>query len=186
MPTTRTVTFDYPDTPAEVVGLLQDPVYLRYRSEVAGEQNIDVRVEQKPDGVRVTVSREKEVDVPAFARAVIGGAKRAVESTLWRDDGGRSSAEYEIEVPGLPVKTHGKSTFVASAGGCRYTSTFQITARIPLIGGKIEALVADRLEEQMVANAQRNAEALARNRERGPRSFIEELRAPDAAAKSGT
>jgi hypothetical protein len=185
MATTRTVTFDYPDVPADVVGLLQDPVYLRYRSEVAGERNIDVRVEQNPDGVRVTVSREKDVDVPAFARALIGGAKRAVESTLWRAEGDRFSAEYSIEVPGLPVKTQGKSTFVASGNGCRYTSTFHVNARIPLIGAKIEALVADGLEEQMVANAQRNAEALGRNRERGPRSFIEGLREQEASVKSG-
>jgi hypothetical protein len=185
MATTRTVTFDYPDVPADVVGLLQDPVYLRYRSELAGERNIDVRVEQSPSGVRVTVSREKDVDVPAFARAVIGGAKRAVESTAWRAEGDRLCADYTIEVPGLPVRTQGKSTFVASGSGCRYTSTFQVNARVPLIGGKIEALVADGLEEQMLANAQRNAEALGRNRERGPRSFIEELREQDASAKSG-
>ncbi len=185
MATTRTVTFDYSDTPADVVGMLQDPVYLRYRSEVAGEHNIDVRVEPEAGGTRVTVSREKEIDVPAFARAVIGGAKRAVESTLWRAEGDRFSAEYSIEVPGLPVKTSGKSTFVASAAGCRYTSTFQVNARIPLIGGKIEALVADGLEEQMLANAQRNADALGRNRDRGTRSFIEELREQQASAKTG-
>lgn len=186
MPTSRTITFDYADSAAEVAALLQDPVYLRYRSEIAEERNVDVRVEQQSDGVRVTVSREKDVDIPAFARAVIGGAKRAVESTLWRAEGERFSAEYQIEVPGLPVKTSGKSTFVSTAGGCRYSSTFQVTARIPLIGGKIEALVADGLVEQMLANAQRNADALGRNRERGPRSFIEELREQEARAKSGS
>lgn len=185
MATNRTVSFAYSHPPADVVGLLQDAVYLRYRSEIAGEHNVDVRVESKPDGVRVTVSREKEVDVPAFARAVIGGARRAVESTLWRTGGDTFSAEYTIEVPGLPVKTQGKSTFVAAPGGCRYTSTFQVSARLPLIGGKIEALVADGLEEQMLANAQRNAEALARNRERGPRSFIEGLREQEVSAEGG-
>jgi hypothetical protein len=46
--------------------------------------------------------------------------------------------------------------------------------------------VADGLEEQMLANAQRNAEALGRNHERGPRSFIGELREQDASAKSGS
>lgn len=183
MATTRTVTFDYPDAPADVTALLQDPVFLRYRSEAAGERNVEVRVEPTAGGVQVTVSREKDVDVPAFARVVVGSSNRAVESTSWRTEGERFSAEYTIEVPGLPVKTQGKSTFVANAGGCRYTSTFQVTARVPLIGGKIEALVADKLQEQMLANAQRNAEALARNRERGPRSFIEGLREQEKIAR---
>jgi Protein of unknown function (DUF2505) len=186
MATTRTVTFDYPDTPADVSALLQDPVYLRYRSEAAGERNIEVSVQAEADGLRVTVAREKDVDIPAFARAIIGSKNRAVESTLWRAVGDRFSAEYEIQVPGLPVKTQGKSTFVTSASGCRYTSTFQVTARIPLVGGKIEALVADGLEEQMLLNAQRNSEALARNRERGPHSFIDGLKEQEASARSGS
>jgi hypothetical protein len=184
MSTSRTVAFEYPEPPAEVAALLQDPVYLRYRSEQAGEHNIDVKVEPRGTGVQVTVAREKEVDVPAFARAVIGSSKRAVESTHWRAEGERFVAEYTIEVPGLPVKTHGQSTFVKSARGCRYESRFEVSARIPLIGGRIEALVADGLVEQMTANAERNAAALSRNRERGVHSFIEGLR--DGEARSAT
>jgi hypothetical protein len=182
MATTRNVTFDYPDALTDLAALLQDPIYLRYRSESAGERNVDVRVEPEAGGVRITVSREKDVDVPAFARMLVGSKNRAIESTLWRSEGDNFSAEYSIEVPGLPVKTEGRSSFAPSASGCRYTSTFQVTARIPLIGGKIEALVGDGLVQQMLANAERNAEALKRNRERGPRSFIEELREQQAAA----
>src|SRR4051794_15715253 len=101
MSTERTVTFDYSETPAEVAALLQDPVYLRHRSESAGETNIDVKVVSEQDGVRVTVGREKHVDVPAFARVAVGSSRRAVESTLWRQVGDRFTAEYTIEVGGL-------------------------------------------------------------------------------------
>jgi hypothetical protein len=184
MATTRTVTFEYSETPSEVAALLQDPVFLRYRSESAGEHNIDVRVEESQGGVRVTVAREKDVDVPMFAKAILGSARRAVESTLWRRDGERWLAEYTIEVGGVPVKAGGKSVLSPTArGGCQYTSTFQIAARIPLIGGRIEAFVADSLVEQLQANATRNAEALKRGgAQRGPSSFIDGLR--DDAAQS--
>lgn len=184
MATKRTVTFEYQEPASEVGALLQDPVFLRYRSEAAGERNIDVKVVSENGGTRVTVAREKTIDVPAFARAVIGNTSRAVESTLWRAQGEGWIAEYTIEAPGLPVKTHGKSTIVPSARGATYTSTFEISARIPLIGGRIEALVADGLEEQMMANVERNVQALARNRERGPHSFIEGLREQDAEANA--
>ncbi|HEX6245992.1 MAG TPA: DUF2505 domain-containing protein [Polyangiales bacterium] len=177
MATTRTVTFEYSEGPDEVAALLQDPVFLRYRSESAGEHNIDVQVSQEAGGVRVTVSREKEVDVPAFAKMVLGNARRAVESTLWRKDGARWTAQYTIEVGGVPVKAGGRSVLEPSARGCKYTSTFEISAKIPLIGGRIEAFVADGLDEQLRANAERNAEALTRaGGQRGPRSFIDGLR----------
>lgn len=186
MATTRTVTFEYAHPPSEVAALLQDPVFLRYRSESAGEHNIDVRVENVSDGVRVTVAREKEVDVPAFAKAILGSARRAVETTVWRRDGERWLAQYTIDVGGVPVKAGGKSVLAPTArGGCQYTSTFEITARIPLIGGRIEAFVADGLDEQLRANADRNAEALKRGQNRGTRSFIEGLRDDGSSQASG-
>jgi hypothetical protein len=182
MPTSRTVTFDYPDSPGEVAALLQDQVYLRHRSELAGERNIEVRVTPEHGGTRVTVAREKTLDVPAFARVAVGSANRAVESTLWRSDGDRWLAEYTIGVSGLPIKSQGRSVLAPSPRGCKYTSTFEVSARIPLIGGRLEALVAEGLEEQLLQNAQRNADALLREKQRGPHSFIDALR---SATKAG-
>jgi hypothetical protein len=176
MPTVRTVTFQYRESPDEVAALLQDPVFLRSRSEAAGEYNIEVHVGPEQDGIRVRVAREKQVDVPAFAKVALGSASKAVESTLWRKQGDTWVAEYTIEVSGVPVKSQGKSTLAPNAEGCLYTSTFEINARIPLIGKRIEAYVAEGLEEQLMANVQRNVEALARSRQRGPHSDIEQLR----------
>lgn len=179
MATFRTVTFEYPEPPDEVMALLRDPVYLRQRSETAGERNIDVRVEPEEGGVRVTVSREKDLDVPdfvpAFAKATLGSS-RAVESTLWRADGSRWIAEYTIEASGIPVSAKGRSMLSPSPRGCQYVSTFEITARIPLIGGRIEAAAADGFEEQLRLNAERNAQALSRGAPRHPQSLIAGLR----------
>jgi hypothetical protein len=175
MATSRTVTFEYLDPPDEVMALLRDPIYLRHRSETAGERNIEVRVEPEGDGVRITVAREKDIPVPAFAKAALGNS-RAVESTLWRADGDRWVAEYTIEASGIPVKAKGRSVLSPSGGGCRYVSTVEITARVPLIAGRIEAAAADGLEEQLRLNADRNAQALARGAQRGPQSLIAGLR----------
>ncbi len=186
MTTTRTVTFEYEAPPSEVAALLQDPIFLRHRSESAGETNIDVRVEPESNGTRVTVSREKNVDVPAFAKPILGSARKAVERTLWRPSGDSWQAEYTIEVGGVPVKAQGKSTLAPSPGGCKYTSTFEITAKIPLVGRKIEEFVAEGLVEQLLQNAQRNAEGLARSAPRGTQSLIEGLApASDKAVNHG-
>lgn len=175
MTTSRTLTFDYSVPPADVAALLQDPVYLRSRSESAGEHNIEVTVEPAPGGVQITVAREKDVDVPAFAKMVLGSARRAVESTFWRQSGDQWLAEYKIEVGGVPVNTKGRSTLAPSGSGCRYTTTFEVEAKIPLIGKRIEGFVADGLEEQLLENAKRNAAALAKGN-LGPNSYINDLR----------
>ena len=141
-------------------------------------------MEPAQGGVRVTVSREKEVDVPAFAKPILGSARRAVESTLWRQSGEQWLAEYKIEVGGVPVAVQGRSTLSGRGNGCHYSSTFEITARIPLIGKRIEGFVADGLEEQLRENAQRNAAALARG-QAGPNSYIGALRDDAAKAAKG-
>ena len=74
------------------------------------------------------------------------------------------------------MKAKGRSTLSPDGHGCKYVSTFEITARIPLIGGRIEATAADGFEEQLRLNAERNAQALARGTQRGPQSHIAALR----------
>jgi hypothetical protein len=180
------VKFEYPQTPREVAELLQDATFLRHRSELAGESNIDVQVVHTEAGVRVTVAREKTVEVPAFARIAVGSARRAVENTLWRAEGERWLADYTIAVEGLPAQVRGHSVLEPSPRGCRYTSSFEVTVRIPLIGGRIEALVADGLEEQLRHNAERNADALARSSgQRAAHSFIAGLRGEQDSSRSG-
>jgi Protein of unknown function (DUF2505) len=180
MATSRTLSFEYNQSPDEVAALLTDPVYLRHRSESAGEHNIDVRVEQVADGVRVSVAREKDVDVPAFAKALLGSARRAVETTTWRKGPSGWTAEYHIEVGGVPMKAWGKSSLVPGGAACRYTTTFEVEVRVPLIGKRLEAFIADGLEEQMRANIDRNVDALKRGAA-GPRSYIGGLKDDDAS-----
>jgi hypothetical protein len=165
---------------------LQDPVFLRHRSESAGERNIDIRVAPADGGVRVTVAREKTVDVPAFAKVAVGSTNRAVENTLWRSVADGWAAEYTIEVSGLPVKARGRSSLKPCSRGCLYTSTFEVIANIPLIGKRLEALVADGLEEQLKVNIQRNVEGLARGTNRGPHSYIAALKNGGASTANGT
>ena len=184
MATVRTVTFEYSETPDEVMALLQDPVYLRHRSEAAGERNIDVKVQPEGDGMRVTVARVKDLDVPAYVKKAIGDSY-AVESTLWRRESNRWVAEYTIEASGIPVKAKGRSELAPGGRGCKYTSTFEITAKVPLIGAKLEAMAAEGFEEQLRLNAERNAAALARGTQRAPQSFIAGLRGDGARSNEG-
>lgn len=160
MPTPRTITYEYASNPDQVVALLKDPVFLRRRSELAGESNVDIRVEETSDGIHVVAARDKAVDLPAFARRMFQPSNRIVEDTTWRREGEHWVAEYAIQIAGIPGEVRGRSTLLPIEGGCRYESRFEVTARIPMVGGKLEGFVAERLEEQLRANAERNAQFL--------------------------
>jgi hypothetical protein len=160
MPTTRKISYEYRSDPEGVAKLLRDPEFLKRRSEANGERNVQVRVEELPDGLHVVVERDKEVELPAFAKRMFNPQNRITENTHWRRQGEQWVGEYEVQIAGVPGEVRGKSTLAPSASGCRYESAFQVTSRIPLVGGKLEGWVADKLVETFEQNARRNDEQL--------------------------
>ncbi len=160
MPTPRRITYEYATDPDTVAKMLHDPEYLRRRSENAGETNVDVKVEALGDGMHVMVARDREVELPSFAKKMFSPQNRIVEDTTWRRQDGQWVAEYFVSIAGVPGEVRGRTVLKASANGTVYESSFQVTARIPIVGGKLEAVVADRLEETFRANAERNAKHL--------------------------
>lgn len=161
MTTRRTMRVEYSVSPARIADLLRDPDFLRRRCEAAGEKNVDVAIEEHPDGLRVVVARDKEVDLPGFAKRMFSPKNRIVDDTRWRLEGERWLGQYRVEITGVPGEVRGESQLVPTASGCAYESSFAVEARIPLIGNKLEAFVADRVEETFWANARRNEERLA-------------------------
>lgn len=161
MSTPRTVTYDYASAPEELVSLLHDPEFLQRRCDAAGETNVEITVERTDTGVRVRVARDKKVDLPAFAKRLFTPQNRIVEDTRWTREGGQWVAEYNIEIQGIPGQAKGRTTLIPSASGCRYESAFEVTAKVPMFASKLEGFVADKLEETLLANAERNADGLA-------------------------
>jgi Protein of unknown function (DUF2505) len=157
MPTPRRITYQYPAEPDAVAALLHDATFLRQRAEAAGETNIEVTVQEVADGFRVVVARDKQVELPAFAKKMFKPQNRIVDDTTWVRRDGKWTAEYQVIVAGVPGEVRGRSTLAKSATGTEYESAFEVTARIPIVGAKLEGIVADRVEETFRANAERNA-----------------------------
>jgi hypothetical protein len=156
MPTPRSLTYDYASNPDEVFALLRDPEFLRRRCEAAGEKNVDIKIDETGDGVRVVTARDKAMELPAFAKRMFSPQNRIVENTTWRRQGDQWVADYAIEIKGIPGEVRGRSTLAPSALGCRYETKFEVTARIPMVGGKLEGFVAEGIEVQLRSNAERN------------------------------
>lgn len=157
MPTPRTISWDYASDPDSVAALLRDPEFLKRRCEEAGEKNVEVRVEDTGDGMRVVVARDKQVELPAFAKKMFAPKNRIIDDIRWKRQGERWVGEYTLEIAGVPGEIRGRSTLVKAANGTRHESSFQVTARVPLFAGKLEAFVADRVEETFKDHAARNA-----------------------------
>lgn len=130
------------DAPADAVWeMLADPAFRERSCDAMGVLDRDVTIERTGEGMRVRIDQvQPTAGVPSFAKKFAGETTRAVQSEVWSD---RRRATLEVDTPGKPSQIRGTLTLVESGG--RTTEVFEgeVKVRVPLIGGKLESLVAE-------------------------------------------
>jgi hypothetical protein len=129
----------------EVAAMLADRGFREQVCEATGSTRWEVSI----DGGRVVVDQARPTrGVPPFARTLVGDEIRIVRRETWADE---SSADLTVEVPGKPATFSGAITLGADGDRSVESVTGRITVRIPLVGGRLEGLVADVLRQAFEA-----------------------------------
>lgn len=140
----------YDATAAEVFAMLADPAFRQRSARVAMDaRNVEVQITPAAagEGMKVVVDQEQPTSgVPGFAKKFIGETTRAVQTEEWSS---ARNATITIDTPGRPFSLHG--TLLLTESGNRTTETMQaeIKVRVPLIGGRLEKLMADMVSAGM-------------------------------------
>jgi Protein of unknown function (DUF2505) len=92
-------------------------------------------------------------DLPAVARMVLPGEVSIERSEVWRvESPDRYSAEVHVRLPGVPGTINGSSTLAGTGPDrCEWIVDGEVTVQLPLIGGKIEEIVAAQVVELLAA-----------------------------------
>ena len=137
----------YPGATVEqVTGMLMTPAF---REAVCEAQKDVLKSEVTIDGTTVTVDQTQGADrIPGFARKFVGDEINLVQTELWSD---METGTVEVEIPGKPGQMSGTIMLREAGGTTTETVVMQIKVGIPLIGGKIEALIADLLRKALRA-----------------------------------
>lgn len=93
----------------------------------------------------ITVSRDVpvEVPIPSFARALVPSHITLVQTDAW--DVATQKGTLQIEFKGMPVRVNCEMTLKDSAGSAVEELAFDIRVSVPLLGSKLEALLAQDL-----------------------------------------
>jgi hypothetical protein len=130
------------DAPAEdVLAMLTDPAYWDMVAAATDAITSSTTVEQLGGDTRVRTDQEQRVvGVPSFAKKFVGESTRALKLQTWT--GHRST--FEVETPGKPTHLAGTAQLRADGAGEGSVLEYdlEITASVPLVGGKLEKLVA--------------------------------------------
>ena len=126
----------------DVYAMLADPDFRERATLAQGALNVVVAV----DGTQVTITIERlNDDVPAFARKIAGETVTAVQSESWADDA--YEADFSVQPRGVPFSITGTRRLVEDGDATLDIFEGEAHARVPLIAGKLEAILRDKLVE---------------------------------------
>jgi hypothetical protein len=130
----------YDAPPDEVRAMVTDPLFWDKVAEATGALSSSARVQTESGSARVVVDQEQRVvGVPSFAKKLVGDSTRAITTQVWTGD----TASYVVETPGKPTSMSGTATIAENGTGSTLTYDLEVTASVPLIGGKLEKLVVE-------------------------------------------
>jgi hypothetical protein len=141
----------YDAAPDAVFAMLCDPAF---RERVAAAQSVvSVEVTVTPSGSGCDVVLDQVQDtagLPAIAKKIAGDTTRAVVAESWVSP---TAGTIEISAPGKPTKAVGTLALVAEEGSTRHVVDLDVTVKVPLVGGKLESLMADNIKQGLAVEA---------------------------------
>jgi hypothetical protein len=134
-------TLTYPGTTVdEVYAMLADPAYRKAVSDYQQVVDYSCQVTPAGDGMRVRLEVAHATDrIPSFAQRLVGQEIRFVQDETWPSPSG---AEIHVTIPGKPGDMTGTTTLTQSGEDAVQHIELAVKVSIPLVGGKVEDLVA--------------------------------------------
>jgi hypothetical protein len=149
---------DYRSTlayPAEkVFAVMTDEEYLQARlREIGGPGSALLDHEATPEHARYELKQGlAEKDLPPIVGKVMNGDLAIVRTeSLNRNAPGSYSGDVDVAIPGAPASASGTMRLADDGAGSLFEVHADVTVRVPLIGGKIEEIVADQVRRLLEA-----------------------------------
>jgi len=139
----------YDAPPEKVYAMLASAAFRRQVCTAMDVISADIQVDPRPGGVGFTLVSDQlqnTKDLPGFARTFAGESTHVIQREVWDD---ATTGSLVIESPGKPVSTSGTIRLEPSGAGTTEVVELEIKVKVPLIGGKLEKLMAEKVAEGM-------------------------------------
>lgn len=135
--------------PVAVFAMFTDEEFLARKAQATGALRHEASVRRTGDQVSVRLLRVMPPQVPDLVRRFVGDTIELDQVDEWGTaaaDGSRTGT-IRITMSGAPVRLTGGMRLVPAGAGSAVSVDAQLTASVPLFGGKIEKAVYDVLLE---------------------------------------
>jgi hypothetical protein len=137
----------YPAAPEQVFEMLADPAFRQAVAEAMDVISADVQLDRDGEGFTLVIDQlQKTDDLPAFARTFAGDSTQAIQRETWTS---ASGGDLRIEAPGKPTSIGGTIRLEPDGAGTTEVVELEIKVKVPLIGGRLEKLMAEKVQAGM-------------------------------------
>jgi hypothetical protein len=134
-----------------------------FREEVCDSQGVlrhTVQIKKDGKGMTVEIDQIQAAQgLPGFAKKVVGDEINIVQSEDWTTP---EKGNILVTIPGKPGEMSGTALLTEDPDGTTETVNLTVKVNIPLVGGKIEGLIADLLSKALRAEHRVGVKWLAR------------------------
>lgn len=143
---------EYPAAVAAVYRAFADPDFLEARSEALGHTPVEVlECELSDVDLRVVFRRRVPLTVPRFARKVLTPHAVVTQTEHWTVDAEGPGGSFEARAAGIPGYVEGTMELRSRNGECVHLIHGRVIVDLPVIGGRIAALLAADTERVIAA-----------------------------------
>jgi hypothetical protein len=134
----------YDASPDAVHAMLADRLFREKVCEAMRAVRHEVRIAAEAPGLEVVVDQTQPADgIPPFAQKFVGHEIRIVQRESWS---GPAAATLNVEIPGKPGHLTGGIALSGDDARTTESVTGDLKVSIPLVGGRLESLIADLLK----------------------------------------
>lgn len=149
----------YPAPSAVVLKMFTDREFHQKKLGVLGIQKSRVlEHDTKGDDFRIKIERKVPLDAPGVIKKFIPAEATVVSEEKWNR--ASKSGTVKIEPAGVPVDIRCTARFADDAQGCVITYAFDVSARVPLVGGALEKFIASDMQAKFADEARAAATLL--------------------------
>ena len=148
-----------PHSAEKVFGAMVDETYLRDRLAAVGGNDAAL-VTFSSAGERTSYQLRQGVPaehLPSIAKSLLGGDLVIQRVENWAAGAGT----VEVTINGVPGRLEGAFTITGNGSGSKLTLTGEVKVSIPLMGGKLEKLIAEQVAVLLDKESEFTSEWLA-------------------------
>ncbi len=140
----------------ETYRTLVDKAFLTDRLRDIGGKDATL-LDHAQSGERVTFRMRQGVDaarLPGAVRSILNGDLVVEREERWQPESGAYAGTSRVTITGVPGDIQGRSRIAGTGADATLVITAQVKVSIPLIGGKLEKVVAEQVGKLLAAEAE--------------------------------